>query len=173
VEVEAPDRHVVTKHGPSVWHSDDRSQRAGESGQLAQPLGREVGPPILGSTGGVQVPVQEALPAPQPVDGEAGIEPSRLHRVGELIQVKQTLVPPSVGTRTSMYKSLTMTEPGRAVTWTRSTYQVPGPIPSRLTLALHRQGGSDMLTPRSSSTNTRSRSVRPGQGMNRLDSPNS
>ncbi|HEY3957301.1 MAG TPA: hypothetical protein VGM53_28375 [Streptosporangiaceae bacterium] len=66
---------------------------------------------------------------------------------------------------TSIYKSLTMTEPGRAVTCTRSTYQVPGPLSSRLTAALARQAGSAMLTPRSSSTNVRSSSVRPGHGM--------
>jgi hypothetical protein len=64
-------------------------------------------------------------------------------------------------------------EPGRAVMWTKSTYHVSGPLASRLTVGVHRQGGHDMLTPRSSSTNTRSSSVRPGQGMNRLESPNS
>jgi SAM-dependent methyltransferase len=54
-----------------------------------------------------------------------------------------------------MYKSLTMIEPGPAVTWTRSTYYVSGPLMARSVPRVDRHAGTDMLTPRSSSTNTR------------------
>jgi hypothetical protein len=63
-----------------------------------------------------------------------------------------------------MYKSLTTIDPGPAVTWTRSTYHVSGPLLARSVPRMDRHAGTDRLTPRSSGTNTRSRSVRPGHG---------
>ena len=44
--------------------------------------------------GGMQVAVEEALPAPRSVDGGADVQLPRLDRVGELVEVEQALVAP-------------------------------------------------------------------------------
>jgi hypothetical protein len=100
----------------------------------------------------VQVPVQEALPASQPAGGDGGIDLPCLDSVRELVQVKEALMPPVDGNQ---------------------DVEVAGSLRFRSAPALGRQAGSDILTPRWSSTNTRSRRVRPGQGVRRLDNSNS
>jgi hypothetical protein len=67
-----------------------------------QPLRREVGPLVPRVAGGVQVPVEEALPAAQPVNGSVSIELAAFHRVCELIKVEQALVA-SVGRDQDIY----------------------------------------------------------------------
>jgi hypothetical protein len=121
----------------------------------------------------MQVAVEEALPAPQPVDGGADVQLPGFDRVGELVKVEQALVASVDRDQDVDVQVLMVIESWPAVTWTRSTYQVSGPLLARSVPRVDRHAGTDMLTPRSSSTNTRSRSVRPGHGSNLPGSRNS